>query len=95
MTKLNALNMTLFLETAIKAAEAAQSVIQKYYAGAFEIEIKPDETPVTIADVETENTIKKIILDTFPDHGFFGEETAKVNEGAEYNWLIDLSLIHI
>ena len=83
------LNMTPFLKTAIKAAEAAQVVIQKYYAGDFEIEIKPDETPVTIADVETEKTIKKIILDAFPDHGFFGEETGKVNENAEYNWLID------
>lgn len=81
--------MTPFLKTAIKAAEAAQLVIKKYYAGDFEIEIKPDETPVTIADVETEKTIKKIILDAFPDHGFFGEETGKVNEKAEYNWLID------
>jgi len=82
-------NMTPFLKTAIEAAKAAQVVIDKYYAGDFEIEIKPDETPVTIADVETEKTIKKIILDTFPDHGFFGEETGKVNEDAEYNWLID------
>ncbi len=81
--------MTPFLQTAIEAAKAAQVVIQKYYAGDFEIEIKPDETPVTIADVETEKTIKKIILDAFPDHGFFGEETGKVNENAEYNWLID------
>lgn len=81
--------MTPFLQTAIKAAEAAQTVIQKYYAGTFEIEIKPDETPVTIADVETEKTIKNIILDAFPDHGFFGEETGKVNEDADYNWLID------
>ena len=81
--------MTPFLKIAIEAAEAAQLVINKYYAGDFEIEIKPDETPVTIADVETEKTIKKIILDDFPDHGFFGEETGKVNEDAEYNWLID------
>lgn len=81
--------MTPFLKKAIEAAEAAQVVINKYYAGDFEIEIKPDETPVTIADVETEKTIKKIILDAFPDHGFYGEETGKVNENAEYNWLID------
>lgn len=81
--------MTPFLKTAIEAAKAAQTVIQKYYAGDFEIEIKPDETPVTIADIETEKTIKKIILDAFPDHGFYGEETGKVNEDADYNWLID------
>jgi histidinol-phosphatase len=81
--------MSPFLKTALEAAQAAQEVIKKYYAGEFEIEIKPDETPVTIADVETEKTIKKIILDAFPDHGFYGEETGKVNEDAEYNWLID------
>lgn len=81
--------MSPFLKTAIEAAEAAQKVIKKYYAGEFEIEIKPDETPVTIADIETEKAIKKIILDAFPDHGFYGEETGKVNENAEFNWLID------
>ena len=81
--------MSPFLKTAIEAAEAAQQVIKKYYSGDFEIQIKPDETPVTVADIETEKTIKKIILDAFPDHGFFGEETGKVNEDAEYNWLID------
>ena len=81
--------MSPFLKTAIEAAQAAQLVIDKYYAGEFEVEIKPDQSPVTIADIETEETIKKIILDAFPDHGFFGEETGKVNEDADYNWLID------
>ncbi|PID46252.1 MAG: inositol-phosphate phosphatase [Proteobacteria bacterium] len=81
--------MSPFLKTAIDAAKAAQQIIEKYYNGEFDVEIKPDQSPVTIADVETEQTIKKIILDTFPDHGFYGEETGKVNEGADYNWLID------
>ncbi|MDH5518689.1 MAG: inositol-phosphate phosphatase [Gammaproteobacteria bacterium] len=78
-----------FLETAIKAARAGEEVIRKYYLGEFDIEIKADESPVTIADVETEKTIKEIILGAFPDHGFFGEETGKTNPDAEYNWLID------
>jgi histidinol-phosphatase len=81
--------MSPFLKVALEAAQAAQLVIDKYYAGEFEVEIKPDQSPVTIADIETEETIKKIILDAFPDHGFFGEETGKVNEDADYNWLID------
>ena len=81
--------MSPFLKTAIEAAKAAQVVIDKYYDGEFDVEIKPDQSPVTIADIETEETIKKIILDAFPDHGFFGEETGKVNEDADYNWLID------
>ncbi len=78
-----------FLTVALEAAKAAQDVINKYYLGQFEVEIKDDRSPVTIADVETEKTIRKIILDAFPDHGFYGEETGKVNEDAEYNWLID------
>lgn len=81
--------MSPFLKTAIEAAQAAQVVIDKYYAGEFEVEIKPDQSPVTIADIETEETIKRIILGAFPDHGFYGEETGKVNEDADYNWLID------
>ena len=83
------MSQSLFLQTALEAARAAQVVIEQYYLGQFEIELKPDHSPVTIADVETEKTIRQIILDVFPDHGFYGEETGKVNEGAEYNWLID------
>ena len=83
------MSQSLFLQTALEAARAAQVVIEQYYLGQFEIEIKPDQSPVTIADVETEKTIRQIILDAFPDHGFYGEETGKINEGAEYNWLID------
>lgn len=78
-----------FLTVALEAAKAAQEVINKYYLGQFDVEIKADESPVTVADVETEKTIRGIILDAFPDHGFYGEETGKVNEDADYNWLID------
>lgn len=85
----NSVQKSEFLETAIKAAKAGEEVIRKYYLGEFDIEIKEDESPVTIADVETEKTIKEIILGKFPDHGFFGEETGKTNPDAEYNWLID------
>jgi len=81
--------MSPFLKTAIAAAEAAQDIINHYYSGEFAVEIKPDQSPVTIADVETEQEIRRILLDAFPDHGFYGEETGKVNPNAEYNWLID------
>ena len=83
------MEMSPYLKTAIRAAKAAEEVIRHYYQGEYEIEIKPDQSPVTIADVETEKTIRSIILEAFPEHGFFGEETGKLNEDAEYNWLID------
>ena len=81
--------MSLFLQTALEAAQTAQEIILHYYQGKFDIELKADQSPVTIADVEAEKAIKKIILERFPEHGFFGEETGKTNPDAEYTWLID------
>ncbi|EDY86290.1 myo-inositol-1(or 4)-monophosphatase, putative [gamma proteobacterium HTCC5015] len=78
-----------FLKVAIEAATAAEAVIRRYYLSNLEIEVKEDRSPVTVADVETEKTIKSIILEAFPDHGFYGEETGKTNADAEYLWLID------
>jgi histidinol-phosphatase len=46
-------------------------------------------TPVTQADVECEQAIRKIILEHFPEHGFYGEETGRTQEDAEYVWLVD------
>ncbi|MGM0564546.1 MAG: inositol monophosphatase family protein [Pseudomonadota bacterium] len=77
------------LKVAIEAAKAAETVIRRYYLSNLEIEVKEDRSPVTVADVETEKTIKSIILEAFPDHGFYGEETGKTNADAEYLWLID------
>ena len=46
-------------------------------------------TPVTQADVECEEKIREIILNEFPDHGFYGEETGQTQSGAEFLWLVD------
>lgn len=78
-----------FLETALKAAEAAEAVIRRYYQGQFDVELKADQSPVTVADVESEQAIKAVIRAAFPEHGFYGEETGKENPDAAYTWLID------
>lgn len=77
------------LETALRAAEKAAEISRYYYAGNFTVSIKADRTPVTQADVECEQAIRKIILEAFPDHGFFGEETGKTRADAESLWLVD------
>lgn len=78
-----------FLTVALEAAREAEKVIRHYYDSGVEVTMKEDYSPVTVADVETEKTIKNIILSAFPEHGFYGEETGKTNPDAEYNWLID------
>jgi len=78
-----------FLDIAVQAAKAGEDVIRHYYDGNIKVTMKEDYTPVTVADVETEQKIKEVILGAFPEHGFFGEETGKTNPEAEYTWLID------
>ena len=78
-----------FLDIAIEAARAGEAIIRRYYRPDIDVHIKADQTPVTVADVETERTIMQILRNAFPDHGFFGEETGQEKLNAEFVWLID------
>ena len=78
-----------FLTTALDAARAAAEVIRRYYQSNLEVVIKADKSPVTAADVETEQVIRGLISARFPDHGFYGEETGQSALDAEYLWLVD------
>ena len=78
-----------FLIVALEAAKAGEAVIRHYYSNNVKVTMKEDYTPVTVADVETEQKIKEVIADAYPDHGFYGEETGQSNLDAEYVWLID------
>ena len=81
--------MESFLQAAIAAAKASAVLIRQYYRGEFSVEIKPDQTPVTVADREAEDVIRGILMDAFPDHGFYGEESGRSGPDAEYLWLVD------
>jgi histidinol-phosphatase len=73
---------------AIAAAKAAGEVAMRYYRGGFEVTIKPDQTPVTQADREAEQAIKRVLGRAFPNHGFLGEEFGE--EGPkDRRWIID------
>lgn len=81
--------MKEFLQAAITAANASADVIRRYYQGDFTVEIKSDQTPVTVADREAEKIIRHILLSAFPEHGFFGEEGGRTGQESEYLWLVD------
>ena len=82
-------HMTEFLDVALQAAESARELILSYYHGDFEIEIKTDQTPVTVADRGAEEIIRKTISSAFPSHGIFGEEFGAESKDTEYLWLVD------
>ncbi len=77
------------LRVALAAASKAAEISRSYYAGNFTVTTKEDMTPVTQADVECEQAIREIILEAFPEHGFYGEETGRTQEDADYLWLVD------
>jgi len=78
-----------FLTAALEAARAAADVIRHYYRGQFEVNLKADNSPVTRADIEAEQVIRKTISLRFPEHGFFGEETGRSDGDSGYLWLVD------
>ena len=81
--------LNAFLSAARAAAAAAATEILRYYRGEFEVELKADLSPVTIADHRAEEIIKRMLLAEFPDHGFYGEESGRDQADAEYLWLVD------
>ncbi|HEY4353037.1 MAG TPA: inositol monophosphatase family protein, partial [Paraburkholderia sp.] len=76
------------LVVAREAADAAAVVIRKYYRRDVAVEIKPDQTPVTVADRQAEIAIKNVLKHEFPEHAFYGEELGREGD-SEFVWLID------
>nr|MBA3453697.1 3'(2'),5'-bisphosphate nucleotidase CysQ [Deltaproteobacteria bacterium] len=64
------------LETAIRAARAAGSVIADYYArGSVQVDLKADASPVTQADRDADVVIAEVIRAAFPADAILSEET--------------------
>ncbi len=79
-----------FLTVALDAAKNAEEILLSYYnADTLDVALKPDETPVTRADTEAEKAIRETIKQTFPDHGFLGEEYGIEKGDSPYIWIID------
>jgi histidinol-phosphatase len=77
------------LTAALEAARAAADVIRAYYRRNPGVRIKPDQSPVTEADVRAEEVIRSALARTFPGYGFYGEETGRHAMEAESVWIVD------
>lgn len=78
-----------FVELAAEMAVASAAVIRRYFRQAVAVDDKADQSPVTIADRETEAALRRVIAERMPDHGVIGEEQATTNPDAEYIWVLD------
>ena len=75
--------------TALAAADAAREITAKYFRAALPVASKDDRTPVTVADTETEQRLKELILARHPRHSFLGEESGATDNEPEWRWVID------
>jgi inositol-phosphate phosphatase / L-galactose 1-phosphate phosphatase / histidinol-phosphatase len=77
------------LKAALEISAAAAAIPMQYFRSSIVVEDKPDHTPVTIADRETEANIRRAIEKRFPTHAILGEEFGKTDRQADYTWIVD------
>ncbi|MBX6323982.1 MAG: histidinol-phosphatase [Rhodospirillaceae bacterium] len=72
-----------------RLADAAGEIVRRYYRRPVQVDDKPDSSPVTIADRETEAAMRRLIAETYPAHGIIGEEHGAQRPDADHVWVID------
>ncbi len=83
-------SLQTYLDFAIQTAQEAGQITLKYFQTGLQPDFKPDASPVTIADKETEQFIRGRIEKTFPGHAILGEEFGESSERENpHRWIID------
>ena len=79
------------LQRAIEAAKLASKEIINVYKTDFEVEIKEDKSPVTLADIKADKVIRDFLLPIFSDYSFLSEESNDDLERIcnDFVWIID------
>ncbi|QGJ69626.1 Histidinol-phosphate phosphatase [Planctomycetales bacterium 10988] len=78
------------LEVALAAGqEAGQITLHYFQQKSLVVETKDDQSPVTIADREAEQFLRKEILKAFPEDGILGEEFPEHEGSSGYRWILD------
>lgn len=71
-----------------QALAIASTIALEYFRQPVAVEIKADDSPVTIADREIELAIRDLLSDGFPNHAIYGEEQGQTS-GEGGTWVID------
>jgi inositol-phosphate phosphatase/L-galactose 1-phosphate phosphatase/histidinol-phosphatase len=78
-----------YVEFAHRLADAAGEIQRRHFRQPVEVMLKPDGSPVTQVDKETERVLRELIERSYPDHGILGEEYPPMRAGAEFTWVLD------
>lgn len=77
------------LASALEITEIASKISLGHFNSALHITTKDDASPVTIADQETEQSIRDQLERRFPDDGIYGEEFGAQGLDLDAIWVID------
>ena len=79
------------LQEAINAGLKAKEKIMEIYNKGFDVEIKEDNSPVTIADKTADMIIREHLHKAFPTHAFLTEESTDNLErlNNDFVWIVD------
>jgi histidinol-phosphatase len=77
------------MNVAKDAVEAAARAALPHWEKGVAVEKKPDRTPVTVADRESEVVIMEAIRKAFPDHAFLTEESGAHQGDPTQRWIVD------
>lgn len=79
------------LKAAIDAGLLAKDRIMAIYHQKFDVEIKEDDSPVTIADKTADKIIREYLQNIFPAHAFLTEESedGEARLSNDYVWIVD------
>ena len=71
------------------AAEAERQIMPFFHNSEMGLEIKADDTPVTLADRRAEEVMREMIGKKFPAHGVLGEEFGSDRAQSDFVWVLD------
>jgi histidinol-phosphatase len=83
------MNLTPYLTLATHAAHEAGKLTLKYFQAPLTPDWKADASPVTVADRESEQVLRRIISSSYPDHAILGEEYGENNPSSPFRWIVD------
>ena len=76
-------------DLANRLADEAGKIVKQYFRQPFDIEIKGDDSPVTIADRAVEKALRNMIERERPEDGIYGEEFGVKESQNAYTWVLD------
>jgi histidinol-phosphatase len=89
---MSTLDLSAALDTARRAVGAASAALLRHFLrGDIAVETKPDLSPVTAADRDSETAIIETIRQSYPEHGVLTEESGLIDAKglSDCRWIVD------